>query len=115
MAHSGVSKPGFDSQSRALALSVEGGTSEILVMRFAEKLLEGYIQRLSQEEKEALFTRIVEHFFREMTPEQKQRLVEQAITRLLEGIDMQEFLPRLLAILWKIRIPKRYARAFWTK
>jgi hypothetical protein len=36
-------------------------------MKLAEKLLEGYIQRLSQEEKEALFTRIVEHFFREMT------------------------------------------------
>ena len=70
-------------------------------MKLAEKLLDGYIQRLSQEEKEALFARAVEHFFREMTPEQKQRLVEQAITRLLEGVDMQEFLPRLLAILWR--------------
>ncbi|MDY0091096.1 MAG: hypothetical protein RBT80_00175 [Candidatus Vecturithrix sp.] len=84
-------------------------------MKLAEKLLEGYIQRLSQEEKEALFTRIVEHFFREMTPEQKQRLVEQAITRLLEGIDMQEFLPRLLAILWKNTDSEEIRKSFLDK
>lgn len=70
-------------------------------MKLAEKLITAYFNRLSQEEKEELFTRAVEHFFQDMTAEQKQDLIEQAIERLLDGVDMKDFLPRVMAMFWK--------------
>jgi len=70
-------------------------------MKLAERLITTYFNRLSQEEKEELFARVVAHFFQDMTADQKQELIEQAIERLLEGVDMKEFLPRLMGMLWK--------------
>lgn len=69
--------------------------------RLIEKLAAWLIGRLSPAEKAAVLTRVSESFFSGLTPEEKGRLIEQMLPHLLAGIDLKEFLPRLLITLWK--------------
>ena len=70
-------------------------------MHLSEKLAVWFISRLSSAEKEALLVKISESLFSGMTPAEKSRLIEQMLPHLFAGIDLKEFLPRLLSILWK--------------
>ncbi len=70
-------------------------------MKLTERIIENFIGRMSQEEKEALLEKVMEKFFDEMTPEEKQQLVEKMAQKLLEGVEITELLPRIMATMWK--------------
>ena len=70
-------------------------------MGLSDKLIEAFLSRMSQEEKERLLEVVVEKFFDQMTIEDKQRLVEKLIPRLLENVDMKDVVSQLLTTVWK--------------
>ena len=70
-------------------------------MSLAEKILQLYIRRMSQAEKEALLEKAVSHFFEGMSAQEKQQLLENMLQKILDDVDVKEFLPRIMAMLWK--------------
>ncbi len=70
-------------------------------MSIAEKILQSYIGRMSQAEKEALVERAVTYFFESMNPQEKQQLLEKLLQKVLEGVDVKEFFPSIMTMLWK--------------
>lgn len=70
-------------------------------MKLLERIVDLFVRRMSQAEKEALIERAIEKFFSDMPPEDKQRLIERMLSKLLEDIDMKEFLPRIMLTMWK--------------
>ena len=67
----------------------------------SDKLIEAFLSRMSQEEKERVLEMVVEKFFDERTAEEKQCLVERLIPRLLENVDMKDVVSQLLTSVWK--------------
>jgi len=70
-------------------------------MRVVEKFITNYFERMSQAEKEALLDHALDSFLRAMTPAEKQHLIEKTLLKLLEGVEMKDVLPRVLAAMWK--------------
>ncbi len=70
-------------------------------MSFAEKFLHSYIGGMSRADKEALLEKAVASFFENMSPREKQQLLETVLQKILEEVDVEEFLPQLMAMLWK--------------
>ena len=69
--------------------------------KLVEKIVEKFLNDMSQEEKDALIEKIMEKFLDEMTPEEKEQLIERVAHKLLEGVDMASLLPRLFKIILK--------------
>ncbi|MCP4405297.1 MAG: hypothetical protein GY801_49355 [bacterium] len=70
-------------------------------MRILQKIMQWYIGRMSREEKEVLLEQTVTQFFGSMEPEEKQELLEKMLLKVLDDVDMKEFLPRILSTMWK--------------
>lgn len=71
------------------------------MMTLIERAIKWYVSRMSCEEKAALLDRSVEYFLAGMSPEEKQALIERAAAKLLDGVEMKDLLPSLLAMMWK--------------
>lgn len=71
------------------------------MMTLIEHAIKWYISRMSYEDKAALLDRSVTYFLAGMSPEEKQALIERAAAKLLDGVEMKNLLPSLLAMMWK--------------
>ena len=70
-------------------------------MSILQRLVQWYIGRMSRQEKEDLLEQAVTQFFSSMEPEEKQALLEKMLLKVMDDVDMKEFLPRILSAMWK--------------
>ena len=70
-------------------------------MHIVQKFVQSYIGRMSQQEKEELLEQAVTQFFGSMQPEEKQALLEKILLKVMDDVDMTEFLPSILSAMWK--------------
>ena len=72
-----------------------------MFMTLLERAIKWYFSRMSYEEKAALLERSAEYFLAGMSPQEKQDLIERMTAKLLDGVEMKDLLPSLLAMMWK--------------
>lgn len=74
---------------------------KICNMNLIDKIIDAFIGRMSQEDKERLMEKVMEKFFNNMTPEEKQKLIEKMIPILLESLNMKELFSYMMKTVWK--------------
>ena len=61
-----------------------------------EKMMEGFLGKMSKEEKLEMMGRMMEKFMSDFTPEDKQRMMERMMPRMMEGVNMMEMMPKMM-------------------
>ncbi len=69
--------------------------------KIVEKIVDKFLENISQEEKDELIEKVLAKFLDEMPPEEKEQLIERVAHKLLEGVDITAMLPRLFKIMLK--------------